>query len=69
MKHAPKQTATDGRARRKNVIRVDASVGSAVREIERVFGLPDGSVRLVNPDGRTARADKAIGSLLRDYGW
>ena len=56
-------------ARRKFALRVDATVGAGVREIERVFGLPHGSVRLALPTGRRARADKRIGSLLSDWGW
>lgn len=32
-------------AKRKFVLRRDASVGNGQREIERVFGLPEGSVR------------------------
>jgi hypothetical protein len=56
-------------ARRKISVRRDSSVGSAEREIERVFGLPEGSVRLVNPDLRKARSDKLVGALLKDWGW
>jgi len=52
---------------RYQVIRVDATVEAAEREIERVFGLPSGSVQLVLPSGRKARADKRIGSLLDDW--
>jgi hypothetical protein len=39
--------------------RSDATVATGQREIERVFGLPEGSVRLHLPSGRPARADKA----------
>lgn len=56
-------------ARRKISLRRDALVGSAEREIARVFGLPEGSVRLVNPDNRKARSDKLVGALLHDWGW
>ena len=56
-------------ARRKISLRRDASVGNAEREIERVFGMPKGSVRLVNPDHRKARSDKLVGALLDDWGW
>jgi hypothetical protein len=56
-------------ARRKIALRRDALVGNAEREIARVFGLPEGSVRLVNPDNRKARSDKLIGALLHDWGW
>jgi hypothetical protein len=55
-------------ARRKISLRRDSMVGNAEREIERVFGLPEGSVRLVNPDKRKARSDKLVGALLKDWG-
>ena len=47
----PSLTAPD-RSRRKNVLRRDATIGSAEREIARVFGIPDRCVRLVNKNGR-----------------
>ena len=47
----PSFTAPD-RSRRKNVLRRDATIGSAEREIARVFGIPDRCVRLVNKNGR-----------------
>jgi hypothetical protein len=56
-------------ARRKRSLRRDSSVGSAERAIERAFGLPEGSVRLVNSDGTNARSDKLVGALLNDWGW
>ena len=56
-------------AKRKFNLRKDSSIGSATREIERVFGLPEGSVRFQLPSGRRARSDKSIGALLSDYGW
>ena len=56
-------------ARRTRSLRRDSSVASAEREIERVFGLPKGSVRLVNPNQRKARSDKMVGALLSDWGW
>jgi hypothetical protein len=54
-------------ARRKFSLRRDASVGAGQREIERVFGLPEGSVRLHLPSGRPARVDKSAGALLSDW--
>ena len=54
-------------ARRKFNLRRDASVATGQREIERVFGLPEGSVRLHLPSGRPARADKSIDALLDGY--
>jgi hypothetical protein len=56
-------------ARRKIALRRDSTVGNAEREIERVFRLPRGSIRLVNPDHRKARSDKLVGALLADWGW
>jgi len=55
-------------ALRKNVIRRDATIDRAEREIERVMGLPSGCIRLVLPSGRKARTDKLVGSLLSDWG-
>jgi hypothetical protein len=52
---------------RYKVIRVDASVGTTEREIERVFGLPQGSVQLILPSRRKARTDKKIGKFLKDW--
>lgn len=49
--------------------RVDASIGSIARRIEKNFKLPDGSVRLVLPSGRTAHRDGKISNLLRRWGW
>lgn len=43
--------------------RKDAIVGSIKRKIESVFGLPEGSVALLKPDGRELRADAKIGTL------
>jgi hypothetical protein len=57
------------RSRRKNVLRLDSTIGSAEREIARVFGLPDGCVRVVNKSGRKARTDKLVAALLREWGW
>ncbi len=57
------------KAVRKNALRRDASVGTGQRVIEKQFGLPEGSVRLVLPSGRKARVDKVINSLLTDWGW
>lgn len=56
-------------ARRTRSVRRDSTVRSAEQEIERVFGLPAGSVRLVNSDGSDARSDKTIRALLSDWGW
>ncbi len=49
--------------------RADASVGSIRRQIESVFGLPEGSVALCGPDGKPLRADARIGTLRRRWEW
>jgi hypothetical protein len=54
---------------RYKVARSDASVGSIERTLERLSGLPRGSVHLRLPSNRKARSDKTIASLLRDWGW
>lgn len=54
-------------AKRKFGLRSDASVESGQREIERVFKLPTGSVRLLLPTRRPARSDKSIEALIRDW--
>jgi hypothetical protein len=54
---------------RKFALRRDATVGTGEAVMERVFGLPKGSVQLALPDGKLARADKKIGALLRDWDW
>lgn len=52
---------------RKFALRRDATVRTGEKVIERVFGLPKGSVQLALPDGKLARSDKKIGALLRDW--
>jgi hypothetical protein len=47
------------------VLRIDSSIATAQETIESRLGLPSGSVRLVNPNGRKARADRTVGALLR----
>jgi hypothetical protein len=52
---------------RTNRMRADATVRSALREIERVFDLPTGSVSLLRPDGRRKRGDARIAGLREDW--
>ncbi len=47
--------------------RSDASVGTIQRRIERDYQLPAGSVHLVDPKGKSKRADAKIKRLLREY--
>jgi hypothetical protein len=46
--------------------RVDVSVGSITREIEKKFKLPGGSVALLLTSRKPARSDKKIRALLKD---
>lgn len=55
------------KAIRKQVIRKDASVGTAEMKIADEYGLPLGCVRLVLPNGKKARTDKKIESFLKDW--
>ena len=47
--------------------RNDASVGSIQKTIEENYGLPTGSVRLVNPNGKKIRSDAIIGTLISNW--
>jgi hypothetical protein len=64
-----KKSTHEKQARRKYVLRRDSTIGSAEREIAKVFDIPKESVRLVNPNGRKARADKLVNAFLHDWGW
>jgi hypothetical protein len=66
---AKKSSAKNFVPKRTFSLRRDASVRTGIREIERVFGLPEGSVSLQLPSRRRARIDKKIGALLSDWGW
>jgi hypothetical protein len=44
--------------------RIDATVESIIKRIERDFKLPSGSVKLVLPNGRKAHLDGKISNLL-----
>ena len=54
------------KARRSQKMKGNSEVGNAMREIEKVFDLPRGSVQLLLPSGKEARKDKLIRSLRRD---
>ncbi|MBC3881564.1 hypothetical protein H8K35_08305 [Undibacterium sp. LX40W] len=47
--------------------RSDARIGHIKREIERVFGLPVGSVSLIGPDGSSLRSDAFIRTLHKRW--
>jgi hypothetical protein len=48
--------------------RVDATIGSIARRIDRDYKLPDGSVCLLLPSGRKAHIDGKINNLLSRWG-
>ncbi len=54
---AKKRKATPRRTRR---IRDDASIPAAERAIEKTMGFPEGSIKLMYPSGRKARADSNV---------
>ena len=47
--------------------RSDASIGSIKKQIEIAFGLPEGSVALVKPDGSKIRSDATIKTLRSQW--
>ena len=47
--------------------RKDATVGSIKRQIESVFGLPEGSVALLSPDDSKLKANAKIGTLRQRW--
>ena len=47
--------------------REDASIVSIQTTMEKKFGLPSGSVKLVYPSGRKARADSTVGLLKKRW--
>jgi hypothetical protein len=49
------------------ILRTDCSIASAQATIENDLSRPSGSVRLLNPNGRKARSDGTVGSLIRSW--
>ncbi len=62
-----KVASSSGAATRYRAARNDASIRSIKKTIEQVFGLPEGSVALVKPDGGKIRADATVGTLRRNW--
>ncbi|MEI8630881.1 hypothetical protein [Vibrio sp. M60_M70] len=60
-------TFSKGIYTRHRAARADARVGSIRTTIEDVFGLPEGSVKLCDPEGNSLRADARIGTLRRRW--
>lgn len=48
--------------------RSDGSIGSLQTTIEETFNLPEGSIRIVKPNGRAKRADASVQSLRSEWG-
>ena len=61
------QGVTKGIYTRSRSVRADARVGSIRTTIEGVFGLPEGSVKLCDPEGNSLRADAKISTLRRRW--
>lgn len=47
--------------------KADGSIGALQKTLEKKFGLPTGSVKLVYPSGRKARIDADVGALRRHW--
>jgi hypothetical protein len=50
-----------------NRARSDGSVGALKRRITNDYGLPEGSILIVGPDGRAIRTDARIGTVRKRY--
>lgn len=46
----------------------DGSLRTIKKHIEKIYGLPEGSVQLVKPDGKQMRADARVGRLRKVWG-
>lgn len=53
--------------KRNNVLKSDASLKTATSVIEKTFGLPEGSVKLLKKDGRKMRDDATVGTLRNHW--
>jgi len=65
MYEGPTQRTQSGVRFRK--ARSDSTLGTLQSVIERVFGLPEGSVRIVRPDGRKMRSDALVRSVRKRW--
>lgn len=61
------QRKRNDRPARYRKLRDSATVKSATKQIAKVFGLPESSIRLMQKNGRKARTDKKIGALREDW--
>jgi len=48
-------------------VKANSSIASAQKTIEKELDCPRGSVKLVYPGGRKARADSSVGALRRRW--
>lgn len=53
--------------RRYRQVREDASIASTERTIAHTMGLPEGSIKLILPNGRKAISDASVKSLRAKY--
>lgn len=55
------------KAKRYRAARRDGNSEKLVREIEKAYDLPKGSLQLNNPDGRKTRSDAKVAAVLKNY--
>jgi hypothetical protein len=65
-KRPPRKISKAYPCRRTYSLRRAAAFSTGEKEIEKVFRLPEGSVWLHLRNGRSARTDKSIDSLLKE---
>lgn len=65
--HSEGKVSRDSTAARIRAARSDASVGSIRKDIEEVYGLPEGSVVLCGPDKNALRSDATIATLRKRW--
>ena len=57
----------ENKGKRTYVARSDSSISTLQANIEKTFGLPEGSIRIVKPSGRAKRADASVQSLCDEW--
>jgi len=55
------------KAIRQKKLRNDSSLGTAAKTMEKTLGLPEGSVRLVKPNGRKMKGNASIETLKKAW--
>jgi hypothetical protein len=55
--------------RRFRAARDDSTIGALESEIEKIFDLPSGCIKIVGPDGKDKRSDATVKSLRAEWGW